>query len=63
MKRLKLEAFKAQNIDKATQQATDKLLGQVLGDCHDDSSSNSGGSDDGCCTGGGTDRSNFIQMH
>ena len=40
MKRLKLNAFKTKNVNKKTQQATDKLLGQVLGDCHDDSNSN-----------------------
>ena len=42
MKRLTLEAFKAQNINKITKQATDKLLGQVLGDCHDDHGSGGG---------------------
>lgn len=56
MKRLKLEAFKAQNIDKATKQATDKLLGQVLGDCHDEPST--GG---GHIPNGGSDRSNLVQ--
>ena len=44
MKRLRLEAFKAQNINKNKKQATDKLLGQVLGDCHDDAPSDGGGS-------------------
>lgn len=37
MKRLNLEAFKAKNIKPETKQTTDKLLGQVLGDCHDSS--------------------------
>ena len=45
MKRLKLEAFKTKNVNKKTQQTTDKLLGQVLGDCHDNHSS--GGGDNG----------------
>ena len=36
MKRLKLEVFKAKNINKNKKQVTDKLLGQVLGDCHDE---------------------------
>ena len=34
-KRLKLDDFKTKNLNKADQGATDKLLGQVLGDCHD----------------------------
>ena len=36
MKRLTLEAFKIKNANKKAQQATDKLLGQILGDCHDE---------------------------
>jgi hypothetical protein len=35
MKRLKLDAFKAKNLKKETTQQVDELLGQVLGDCHD----------------------------
>ncbi|MGH1335784.1 MAG: hypothetical protein ACRBFS_06620 [Aureispira sp.] len=35
MKRLKLAAFKAKNIDQKRLQEVDQLLGQVLGDCHD----------------------------
>ncbi|BDS13645.1 hypothetical protein [Aureispira anguillae] len=35
MKRLKLDDFKSKNLKKDDQAATDKLLGQVLGDCHD----------------------------
>ena len=39
MKRLNLEVFKAKNLKKGTaatsDKTTDKLLGQVLGDCHD----------------------------
>lgn len=36
MKRLKLEAFKAKQTQKETTQKLDQLLGQVLGDCHDE---------------------------
>ncbi|BDS13648.1 hypothetical protein [Aureispira anguillae] len=35
MKRLKLDDFKSKNLKKENQTTTDKLLGQVLGDCHD----------------------------
>ena len=42
MKRLNLEAFKAQKLDKTAVKATDKLLGQTLGDCHDESPKNVG---------------------
>ena len=35
MKRLNLDAFKAKNAEKTTAKATNKLLEQVLGDCHD----------------------------
>ena len=35
MKRLNLEAFKAQQSNKDTNKKVDALLGQVLGDCHD----------------------------
>ena len=35
MKRLSLEVFKSKKLNKSTKQATDKLLAQVLGDCHD----------------------------
>ena len=38
MKRLNLETFKAKNRDKNFAQTTDKLLGQILGDCHDNQS-------------------------
>lgn len=45
MKRLKLEAFKAKNLKKESLVKVDQLLGQVLGDCHDEpkSSGDSGG--------------------
>lgn len=36
MKRLNLEAFRAKNAEKTTAKATNKLLDQVLGDCHDE---------------------------
>lgn len=45
MKRLKLDAFKAKNINSNKIQPIDQLLGQVLGDCHDQP--NSSGSDRG----------------
>ena len=36
MKRLNLKDFKTKTLTKNTKEATDKLLGQVLGDCHDE---------------------------
>ena len=42
MKRLNLEAFRAKNIKKNKKHLTDKLLGQVLGDCHDEPGSRNG---------------------
>lgn len=39
MKRLSLRDFKAKTLIKKGKEATDKLLGQVLGDCHDNHSS------------------------
>lgn len=45
MKRLKLDDFKAKNLKKDDFKKADQLLGQVLGDCHDDS--DSGSSDNG----------------
>lgn len=35
MKRLKLKDFKLKNLKNDSEQSTEKLLGQVLGDCHD----------------------------
>lgn len=34
MKRLKLDDFKSKKLQQVDQQSTDKLLGQVLGHCH-----------------------------
>lgn len=36
MKRLKLEDFKAKNLKEEQTVSTEQLLGQVLGDCHDE---------------------------
>lgn len=36
MKRLKLEDFKLKNLEKEKKTSTNVLLGQVLGDCHDE---------------------------
>lgn len=47
MKRLKLEDFKAKKLtnqaDETTESKVDQLLGQVLGDCHDDDTDNNNG--------------------
>lgn len=46
MKRLKLEDFKSKNLKEEKIQEVEQLLGQVLGDCHDEpqnSSSREGG--------------------
>ncbi|WMX14208.1 MULTISPECIES: hypothetical protein [unclassified Aureispira] len=51
MKRLKLEDFKAKKLtnqaDETTESKVDQLLGQVLGDCHDDDIDNNNGGDRG----------------
>ena len=44
MKRLKLDDFKAKNLKDKSQKA-DQLLGQVLGDCHDQSDDSGDGGD------------------
>lgn len=36
MKRLKLEDFKLKNLKEEKNETTNQLLGQVLGDCHDE---------------------------
>lgn len=36
MKRLKLEDFKLKNLKENDENSAEKLLGQVLGDCHDE---------------------------
>ncbi len=41
MKRLTLAAFQAKNITAKQHQQVDQLLGQILGDCHDENSSGS----------------------
>lgn len=46
MKRLNLEDFQAKNKEAVQQDVTDTLLGQVLGNCHDDDCNDSGSSDD-----------------
>ena len=56
MKRLNLEAFKAKKINPNTAQAADKLLGQVLGDCHDEHRPSGGSSS------GSGDRANANRM-
>lgn len=42
MKRLKLEDFVTKNLKKGTAPSVDQLLGQVLGDCHDEEYNHSG---------------------
>ena len=41
-KRLKLAVFKAKNINQKELQKVDQLLGQVLGDCHDNHGNKNG---------------------
>lgn len=45
MKRLKLDDFKSKKVTQKNKQLLDQVLGQVLGDCHDQP--NSSGSDRG----------------
>jgi hypothetical protein len=57
MKRLNLEAFKAQKLDEHTEKV-DQLLGQILGDCHvnpdDDCDGDSGSNNEGGGSSGGS---------
>ncbi len=41
--RLSLDAFKTQKNTLSAQEKADQLLGQVLGDCHDEPTGSSGG--------------------
>ncbi|WMX14218.1 MULTISPECIES: hypothetical protein [unclassified Aureispira] len=38
MKRLKLDDFKLKSLNRENEKNAQKLLGQVLGDCHDEGS-------------------------